>query len=342
MWPAAETVLGLLVFGALVLGRHRGNRPAGDRAPGRVRRLLDDPSRAGAVVLLVSSTVFLVAVGGSWWESTTTYLAPNPAVTTLQKAVGTSIVGFGISSCLFPPTLGIQANVNIAYGVHELDVYDPLTPQELYTSWTDASGHYPLPIGSDGIPAAETTMFCPVVTTTASARLFGVGFVLEPHGVSGPKGSVFDQLVGNEDLYRIPGASVATISALGAGGTLPPVDAPGKPLVVTYPNPSSWKVVTDSAHPQVLRLRLTDVPGWHASIDGKPLSLVRFNRIMLQAKIPPGHHTIELHYWPDAFSAGIALAAATVIGLVVVPPLWRRQRRRSKVGRSRAFPRADP
>ena len=28
-----------------------------------------------------------------------------------------------------PPTLGIQANVNIVYGVHELDVYDPLTPR---------------------------------------------------------------------------------------------------------------------------------------------------------------------------------------------------------------------
>jgi uncharacterized membrane protein YfhO len=108
------------------------------------------------------------------------------------------------------------------------------------------------------------------------------------------------------------------------------VDAPGKPVAVTYPDTASWKLVTQASHPQVLRLRLTDVPGWHASIDGKPLALARFNRIMLQAKIPPGRHTIELHYWPDTFNAGIVLAVATVISLVVVPPVWRRQRRRSR------------
>ena len=330
IWPAAEVAIGLLVSAMLAVTDRRGDHPGGDRAPGAWRRLLGDPSRMAAVVLLVSSTVFLVALGGSWWSSDTTYLAPTPSETALHKAVGTSIVGFGTSSCLLPPTLGIQANVNIVYGVHELDVYDPLTPQELYKTWTDASGHYPLPIGASGIPLAEITMFCPVVSTTAAARMFGVGFVLEPHGVKGPPGSVFDKEVGNEELYRIPGASVATISPLGDHGTLPPVDAPGTPVTVSYPKATSWKVVTHSSRPQVLRLRLTDVPGWHASIDGKPLPLIRFNRIMLQAKIPAGHHTIELHYWPAAFSAGIVLAGATVIALVVVPPIRRRQRRRPR------------
>ncbi len=71
-------------------------------------------------------------------------------------------------------------------------------------------------------------MFCPVVDSTATARLFGVGFVLEPHGAKGPPGSVFDKQVGNEELYRIPGASVATLSALGVHGSLPPVDAPAR------------------------------------------------------------------------------------------------------------------
>jgi Bacterial membrane protein YfhO len=156
-----------------------------------------------------------------------------------------------------------------------------------------------------------------------------VGFVLEPHGVKGPAGTVFDKAVGNEELYRVPGASVATLSSLGTDGSLPPVTAAGTPVTVTYPNPTSWKLTTHATTPQVLRLRLTDVPGWHASIDGKPLTLTRYNRVMLQARIPAGTHTIELHYWPDAFTAGIAVGAATVIALLVGNLVLRRRRRRT-------------
>jgi uncharacterized membrane protein YfhO len=48
---------------------------------------------------------------------------------------------------------------------------------------------------------------------------------------------------------------------------------------------------------------------------------------MLQATIPAGHHTIELHYWPDSFNTGLVAAAVTVVGLVIGPVLirWRRR-----------------
>lgn len=322
IWPAIEVLIGLAVFVLLVLMNRRNRRtpePSG---------ALGQSGRLGGAIFLVSTTVLLVALGASWWSSNTTYLAPNPAVTTLQRAVGTSIVGFGTSSCLEPPTLGVQADVNVVYGIHEIDSYDPLTPEQLYLAWKHSTGRYPLPIGADGIPLAEITMFCPVVDTTAAARLFGIGFVLEPHGTKGPPGSVFDEEVGNEGLYRIPGASVATITSLGGHGSLPPVDATGQPVTVSYPTPTSWKLETRATSPQVLRLRLTDVPGWHATIDGRPLTLTRFNRVMLQARIPAGHHNIELHYWPDSFNAGIVVAVIAVIGLAAGPAVvrWRRRK----------------
>jgi hypothetical protein len=322
IWPAIEVLIGLAVVALLVVAtRWTKGRASGGTGP------FGDPGRTGGVILLLATTVLLVALGSSWWSSNTTYVAPTTAVTELQRAVGTSIVGFGTSSCLDPPTLGIQADLNAVYGVHEIDSYDPLTPKELYTSWKRSTGHYPLPIGPSGIPAAQITMFCPVVTTTAAARLYGIGFVLEPHGDKGPPGSVFDRQVGDEELYRIPGVSVATITRLGDHGSMPPVDAGGQPVAVSYPTPTSWKVTTKAASPQELRLRLTDVPGWHATIDGRPLTLTRFDRIMLQARIPAGNHTIELHYWPDSFNTGIVLAALTVVGLVAVPVFLKRRRR---------------
>ena len=214
VWPAVEVGIGLAVFGFLLaMSRFRQGRGLG-HGP------LGNPSRLAGVVLLVCSTGFLVSVGAPWWSSGTTYLKPTPSERALQKAVGSSLVGFGNSSCLSPPTLGIQANVNIAFGVHELDSYDPLTPRNLFTSWTLLTGHYPRPTGAYAV-YVPLSMFCPVVTSTADARLFGISYVLEPHDKSGPPGSVFDMKVGRERLYRIPGASLATLTPIPASGALP-------------------------------------------------------------------------------------------------------------------------
>jgi hypothetical protein len=98
-------------------------------------------------------------------------------------------------------------------------------------------------------------------------------------------------------------------------------------VAVTHPDPAAWRLETGAPGPQVLRLRLTDVPGWHATLDGRPLALERFSGIMLQARIPAGNHTVELQYWPGSFTLGIVLAAcgaaALAGGLLVA---WRRAR----------------
>jgi uncharacterized membrane protein YfhO len=61
---------------------------------------------------------------------------------------------------------------------------------------------------------------------------------------------------------------------------------------------------------------LTDVPGWRATIDGRPLALEQYSGIMLQAEIPPGHHIVRLTYWPSYFSLGLLLAVCSAIGLI--------------------------
>lgn len=99
-------------------------------------------------------------------------------------------------------------------------------------------------------------------------------------------------------------------------------------MPVGHTNPRVWHVQTNGTTPQILRLRLVDVPGWHATIDGKPLQLIRFAGVMLQARIPPGHHTIELQYWPDTFTAGIVLAMVAVIALVLALALGHHRRTR--------------
>lgn len=255
--------------------------------------------------MLAGETLFLVTAGAPVWSSSSHFFATTPAVATLERDVGSATVASGSGVCL---STGILPNVNDAYGIHELNFYDPSAPNRYWSAWQALTGQ------SEGFYYAFYE-YCPNVDTVALARRYGVQFILEPHGTAGPKGSSFVTQVGGEELYRVPGASAATLTAIPANGTSPPPDAPGTPVAVTHSDPATWHIVTNTRTAQVLRLRLTDVPGWYASIDGKPLTLQRFSGIMLQARIPPGHHVIVLHYWPETFTVGLILASCAAMGL---------------------------
>ena len=200
-------------------------------------------------------------------------------------------------------------------GISEFAIYDPLLPKSYDRSWLDATGQKN-PNGPTPFP--NRSVFCPAITSIQLARLYGISYVLEPAGRPGPPGSVFDRAIGNESLYRIPGAARATITPMASSGRYPADNAAGTAVKVNNPNPATWKMETDASSRQALRVRLTNVPGWHATIDGKPLPLKPFAGVMLQAAIPPGHHVVELHYWPETFTFGIVLAALSALVLLAL------------------------
>jgi len=316
IWPAVEILTGVVVIGAVVWVARRPARHGVDGGRGHV-------GRWAAAVLLACETAFLVAAGAPLWSSSPSFLPQTAGVKALQQTAGSSLVAMGNLTCHPFISLGILPNANIAYGVQELAAYDPVIPSAYFSSWKATSGQ------PAGFPFYKE--YCPAVTSATLGRLYGVAFVLEPRRGRGPKGAVFDKVVGGEDLYRIPGAAPATLSVLGAGGGLPGPNARSTPVAVTHPDPASWALTTTASGPRVLRLRLTDVPGWHATIDGRPLALSPFAGVMLQARIPPGHHDIELHYWPDTFTAGLVLGGVSLAGLVValvVDGVLRRRRAR--------------
>ncbi len=273
---------------------------------------LSRPRLAGAsagALLLAFETVFLVTVGGQLLASSPTPVAPTKAVTELSRTVGTSLVGVGQSRCADPPAPGLPPNTNILFGLHTLTAYDPLFPRAYFTSWSSLTGQ------SAGSPTLS--LYCPGIQTAGEARLYGVSFVLSLHGAPPPVGAIFDKRIGGEDLYRIPGVSMATLVPMTTSAGLPPDRARGRPVPVRETTPNSLAMNTHGTGPHVLRVRLTDVDGWHATLDGHPLALERFAGIMVQAKIPTGRHTVEFTYWPRSFTAGIVLAVVAAIGLLV-------------------------
>jgi hypothetical protein len=322
-WLLFAVVAGVVAVAVeVVVARYRRAHPPTDPARPGASTLL---RRHGTGVwtgglLVVVETIFLITSGTGLWSSSNAPFAPTPAVVALKQAVGSSLVALGSTSCFFPPGLGIPANANIAYGVYEFAVYDPLVPEAYFTAWKASTGE------EGGQP--QVSHFCPGVTSAGLAREFGVSYVLEPLGSLGPIGGVFDKKIGGELLYRIPGSSPATLTPLSPSGALPADDAAGVPIAVSRPGPASWRVETRSGTTQVLRLHLTDTPGWHATIDGRALALQNYNTIMLQAKIPPGRHVIELSYWPASFSEGIFLAVIAALALITAPFIAMIRRRR--------------
>jgi hypothetical protein len=326
VWPTIEVLFGLAVIGVLSVA-HR-TTTLNPKLHG-AESMGPDPrwGRWGAVALLGCETVFLVAAGAPMLTSSTSVAPMSAPIALLRHAVGDHVVAFGKSSCFVPPTLGILPEANILYGIHELDAYDPMTPYAHFTAWYANTG------GSAGVYVPPSA-FCPAVTTASDARLYGVGFVLEPGGGPGPSGALFVKRVGAESLYEIPGAAAATVTPLGPDGRLPATRAPGTPVAMISPSASTRQVTVHTERPVVLRLRLTDVAGWHATVDGRPLALTRFAGIMLEAVVPPGHHIVVLHYWPTSFTVGLVLAGtcAVVLALAFGWALRKQQRETRHAG----------
>ncbi len=134
IWPAVATLLGLVVVGMLARAHRRVPRHQVAR-----RWSWFSVGRTTGLVLIVFQTAFLVTSGAPLMSSSSSFFTSTPAEMALEHAVGSSVVGFG-TPCT--SQLGILPDSNVVYGVHELDVYDPILPRVLQFL---ASGHGPEP-----------------------------------------------------------------------------------------------------------------------------------------------------------------------------------------------------
>ena len=313
IWRGVEAGTGLAAAALLAWAWRRTGGPRHSRR-GRLWRA-EWLAPAVAVLLIACEGATLIVAGTPEWLSTASSQmpwGPNPAISSFQKTVDGALVGFGRNDNCFPGSLGILQNINATYKVHEFSVYDRSAPAAYIRAWKAATGRTGYITGG---------IFCPAVTSDAVAKRFGVSLVLEPAGAPGPTGGVYDGRAGFADYYGMPDAYPAVVAKTGPGGRLPGPDVVDWPATVDYPNDNTWRIQVGTGVPAVLRIHLTDVPGWRATIDGRPLRLERFSGIMLQARIPPGSHLVVLRYWPQAFTAGIVLALCALVAIVAVPAL---------------------
>ncbi len=264
-------------------------------------------SFALCAALLVIETATLLTATPNLWPSSNSFFATTPAERTLQQEVGTERVAMGTCTSLIglPADIGILPDANGVYGVSELAVYDPVLPQAYFNSYSRLTG----------TPVAHTHlgMFCPSVGSASVARHYGAAYVLQPSGMKAPTGTRFVKNVGdNEVVYRVPGAGIATLE-----GQKQKVDSPSaKTVPVRYPTPSSIMMTTSSSTATTLYVHVTDVPGWHVSVDGRPAPFEQWDGLMIRINLPSGRHVVTLNYEPSTFVIGTILAGTTFCVLI--------------------------
>ena len=271
--------------------------------------------RFGACLVLSFESIFLVAAGGYVWTASSQGAEATPVVRHLQRVVGRLSSGSASQFVRRNP----RQRKRPVWNSRVLGVR-PASPDGLLLELAEAHRK------PRRIP--HSLSFSPTITSASLARLFGISYVLEPDGAPGPSGSTYVTNVGKEGLFKVPGAGFATVTPLHH------VNPSAAKIVhtVTHSGPASWRIVVHAKDAQDLRLRLTNVPGWNATIDGRPLGLRPYKGIMLHATVPAGDHVVTVRYWPSSFTAGLVLAALGVIGSVValvIGPIRRRRRRRA-------------
>jgi len=99
--------------------------------------------------------------------------------------------------------------------------------------------------------------------------------------------------------------------------------APSETVKVTYPTPQRAVLEVELKSPGLVVLSDVYYPGWVLTIDDKPATIYRVNRMMRGASVPAGVHRLVYTYAPRSFLAGgiisiLGMAALAVLGLACV------------------------
>jgi hypothetical protein len=114
---------------------------------------------------------------------------------------------------------------------------------------------------------------------------------------------------------------------------------PDQTGIVSYtPEEVILDVTTDAGG--YLLLTDTFYPGWHATVDGKPVQILRSDVLFRAVRLEPGTHRVEFSYRPASLRWGAWISAITLLlGLGAL--IWSLQKKTSEVSKNLGGPNTD-
>jgi hypothetical protein len=94
--------------------------------------------------------------------------------------------------------------------------------------------------------------------------------------------------------------------------------AEGETAVMQNRTANSVTLLVTAVQPRFLVVSETNYPGWEAEIDGQPTEIYQTNVALRGLVVPPGSHTVTMHFRPATFYAGVWVS----LGTAVILPLW--------------------
>ncbi len=113
-----------------------------------------------------------------------------------------------------------------------------------------------------------------------------------------------------------------------AAPLVPPADK-SQSITVSLVNPQRVDITTGTNGDGFLTLSYAYYPGWRATIDGAPATLVRANYAFEGLPLPKGPHHVVLVYDPLSFKIGAAVSALSIVSFLVGVAFFRGRRARA-------------
>ena len=69
---------------------------------------------------------------------------------------------------------------------------------------------------------------------------------------------------------------------------------------------------------KILCMSIPYSPGWSATVDGKPATILKGNIMFMALALPKGHHKIEFSYCTPGLKAGIAFSILSFVIIIIL------------------------
>lgn len=245
-----------------------------------------------AFVLWGGNAAFLLFAGVGTNAYSQSFYPVTGAIAALSSDIGSTLVGLDGGNGEKVGQLvdaGIYPEANLPYEVAEFAAHDPILPQSYFVAFAGGEKRGP-------------GFFEPDITSARQARSLGIAYVLAAPSRPPLPGGVRVGVLAGETLYRVPGATRFSVST-------------GEVTGVTGRD-GSYTVAVSARRPTVLTARVTSVPGWHATVNGKTVALER-DGVFYEIGLPAGRDEVRLSYLPARLVQGVIAACVGAGGLLL-------------------------